>query len=343
MENLRDEMAYRLQLYLRIFLKRRHLFLAAVFAPLVFTILFVMIATPSYESTAVILPSEGATDVGVLGILAGVLGKSGSTVEGLPSSFLYVDILMSRAIMDGVLNAEYYDPNADDAEKKNLYQIMGFPHNQEAYENLLDKLSVKSDFETGIITLNVQASDPKLASRIANNFIISLDNFNKNIRLTQARKNLRYLERRLDDAYNEYQAVLDTLVQFQKANRGYPSISTPEVSAKAEELEMRKKTKQEIYRLLNEEFEMTKLTEAKTTPIVSVLDSASVPVEKSFPKKIPIFAFSLLFALFVLYILLFILEFKDPTSPEPQVSLEEFKDAFRDDFDSIRGVFRRTK
>ncbi len=343
MENLREEIAHRFNLYLRIFLKRRHLFLTAVFAPLIFTILFVMLATHSYESTAVLLPSEGATDVGVLGILAGVIGKSSSTYEGLPSSFLYVNILKSRAVMDGVLSAEYKDPKGDEDKKKDLYGVLGLPRNNEAYEKLLERTSVKSDFETGIITLTVQAPDPRLASRIVNNFIISLDNFNKNIRLTQARKNLRYLESRLDDAYNEYQAVLDTLVQFQKANRGYPAISTPEVSARAEELEMRKRTKQEIYRLLNEEYEMTKLTEAKTTPIVSVLDSASVPVESAFPKKIPIFAVSLLFALFILYVSLFILEFKDPTSPEPQVSWDEFIGTFKDDFDSLRGVFRRKK
>lgn len=342
MDTLRDDIYKRFNLYLRILLKRRNLFFAAVFAPLVFTILFVLIATPSYQSVAVLLPSDGATDVGVLGILVGVLGRSGSTTEGLPSSFLYVDILKSRAVLEEVLNSEYEDYKHSGTTRA-LYEILQLPRNDKGIQEFKEMLDIRSDFETGIITIKVSAPNPQLAARIANNIIISLDNFNKNVRQTQAKKNRAYLEMRLEDSYSEYQAVLDTFVQFQKANRGYPSIRSPEIEAQAEELEMRKKTKQEIYRLLNEELEMTKLTEAKTTPVVSVLDSASVPAEKAFPKKIPIFVISLIACLLVVFIWLFLLEVNDPTSAEPPVTWGEIRGAIRADYTGVKAVFRRKK
>jgi uncharacterized protein involved in exopolysaccharide biosynthesis len=301
-----------------------------------------MIATPSYQSVAVILPSDGATDVGVLGILVGVLGRSGSTTEGMPTSFLYVDILKSRTVLSNVLESEYEDYK-NPGTKKDLYKLLHLPRNDQGFQEFKELLDIRSDFETGIITIKASAPNPHLAARIADNMIISLDNFNKNVRQTQAKKNRDYLETRLEEAYIQYQAILDTFVQFQKANRGYPVIRSPELEAQAEELDMRKKTKQDIYRLLNEELEMTKLTEAKTTPVVSVLDSASVPAEKASPKKIPIFILSLIASLIILFIWLFILEVNNPTSAEPPVVWAEIHGALKTDYTDVKAVFRRKK
>lgn len=343
MDSIKNEIFKRFNLYLRILIRRRYIVYLAVFAPLVFTLVFTSIATSIYESEAILLPSEGSTDVGVLGILVGVLGKSGATSEGIPASFLYVDILKSRSILENVLSAEYEYYKNNKLVREDLYSILNLNRNYEGYESFKDKLTVKSDFETGIITVRAMAPGPKIAHQVVNNMIIELDNFNKNIRITRAKTNLEYLEKRIKDAYIEYQAIQDTFVEFQKSNRGYPAIRNPEVQARAEKLEIRKENKRKIYQALYEEYEMARLTKAKKTPIVSVLDSASVPVEKSYPKKIPTFLLSLIFALFIAFFWIMFLEANDPTAIEKTITWPEIVYPLKTDLNKLGAIFRRKR
>lgn len=342
MASIRDEIFTRFNHYLRIVLRRKYLFILAILAPLVFTLIYAAITPPGYVSTATLLPNAAGSDVGVFAMLVGAIGKtSGTTAEGLPASYLYDKILVSRTILRSVLNAEYsYYKNGKYIED-DLYSIMKFPRNNRAFAKMRDRLSIKSDFETGMITIKTTAHDPELAAQITNQMIISLDNFNKYIRVTTAKRNLKYLENRIEDAYKEYQAALDSFVEFQKSNRGYPSIGNPEVIAQAEELELRKNTKKQVYQILIEEYEMTKLTKEKTTPVVSVLDSASVPVDNEFPKKIPIFLVSLFTAFVILYFWILLLEASDPTPSGSPVTWKEIMNTFKNDFHRLGDIFRR--
>lgn len=65
------------------------------------------------------------------------------------------------------------------------------------------------------------------------------------------------------------------------------------------------KLKSEIYLLLQQQYEQAKLTEAKDTPTITILDYAKVPERPSFPKKKVFvllgFFFSLVFSVLVLF------------------------------------------
>ncbi|MEO0089167.1 MAG: Wzz/FepE/Etk N-terminal domain-containing protein [candidate division WOR-3 bacterium] len=65
------------------------------------------------------------------------------------------------------------------------------------------------------------------------------------------------------------------------------------------------KLKGEIYLLLQQQYEQAKLTEAKDTPTITILDYAKVPERYSFPKKkifiLVGFFFSLIFSILVLF------------------------------------------
>ncbi|MCS7249841.1 MAG: Wzz/FepE/Etk N-terminal domain-containing protein [candidate division WOR-3 bacterium] len=65
------------------------------------------------------------------------------------------------------------------------------------------------------------------------------------------------------------------------------------------------KLKSEIYVLLQQQYQQAKLTEAKDTPTITILDYAKVPERPSFPKKKIIvlggFFFSLIFSILVLF------------------------------------------
>ncbi len=88
------------------------------------------------------------------------------------------------------------------------------------------------------------------------------------------------------------------------------------------------KLKSEIYLLLQQQYEQAKLTEAKDTPTITILDYAKVPERYSFPKKkifvIVGFFFSLVFSILVL----FTKEYID--------SHQELKDFLSEAFDTFK-------
>uniref|UniRef100_A0A7V4E4R9 Tyrosine-protein kinase G-rich domain-containing protein n=1 Tax=candidate division WOR-3 bacterium TaxID=2052148 RepID=A0A7V4E4R9_UNCW3 len=65
------------------------------------------------------------------------------------------------------------------------------------------------------------------------------------------------------------------------------------------------KLKSEILLLLQQQYEQAKLTEAKDTPTITILDYAKIPERPSFPKKkifvISGFFFSLIFSILILF------------------------------------------
>jgi uncharacterized protein involved in exopolysaccharide biosynthesis len=86
----------------------------------------------------------------------------------------------------------------------------------------------------------------------------------------------------------------------------YPTIrSLPLLGAKYADYYRRAKIQETVYELLTEQYELAKVQEAKETPSVKILDTASVPEKKSFPPRLVImvlgtffvFGFSLVWVL----------------------------------------------
>src|SRR4029077_2431408 len=69
----------------------------------------------------------------------------------------------------------------------------------------------------------------------------------------------------------------------------YPTIqSLPLLGAKYGDYYRRAKIQETVYELLTEQYELAKVQEAKETPSVKILDTATVPEKKSFPPRLMI-------------------------------------------------------
>ncbi|MCK5833277.1 hypothetical protein KAH81_06355 [bacterium] len=340
---MHQEIGSRFSQYSRLLLRRRRLFYLVVVLPLIFTIVFTEIATPTFEAQGKLLPSSDSSNMGVIGILTGFFGSQGTqSQDGAPSSFLYVDILRSRAVIDKVIEEEvrFQDGHNKWREGK-LRELLGYKRGSLGVEDFLNSSNAKSDLENGIITLRVQAKDPYLAALLLNTWIEKLDEFNKHVRITQAGESIKYLEKRLVESNATLQAASDSLINFLEDNRGYPNASTPKVEASVRRLTNDRDIKEQVNSLLIQEYEMANLTKQKTTPVVSVLDYAKPPDEKAGPKRIPVFMASLIFALLILFLALSILEAKDPTPSDQFVYRDEVKAAIKMDWRDLKGIFRR--
>lgn len=341
--DLPKEMDSRFQQYTRLLIRRRRLFYLAIGLPLIFTILFTTISPPSFEAISRLLPTSEASSMGVVGILTGLFGSGGASYQdGAPGSFLYNDILQSRTVIESVLNEEIeFIDRKGKKHRGTIRELVGYGFGTEGVENFRGSNSVRMDLENGVITINSKAKDPNLVAIVVNTWVSKLDDFNKNVRITQAGENVSYLEYRLAESKKELDWMSDSLVTFLSSNRGYPSSTNPRIESIVRELNNQRDVKEQVYQLLSEEYEMAKLNKQKTTPVISILDKAVPPTKEAGPKRIPVFIFSFSFAMVILIISLTILESSDPTPSEMPVSWREIKDSLAVDSRALRNIFRR--
>ena len=336
------EMNSRFAQYSRLLLRRRRLFYLVVGLPLLFSILFTAIAPPSFKAVAQLLPTSDTSNMGVVGILTGLFGSRGAaSSDGAPSSFLYKDILNSQTVIESVLDdsVEYVDRKGKRRAGR-MRKLIDCGSGTKGVEDFRRSNSVKMDLENGVITISTTAEDPQLAALVANTWIDKLDDFNRNIRVTQASENLKYLEKRLAQSKAELEQSRDSLVAFLSANRSYPASTNPRVENIVRDLTKQRDVKEQIYQLLSQEYEMARLTKQKTTPVVSILDRAMPPNEKAGPKRTTVFLFSFAFALVIFIIALAILEASDPTPSDMPVEWREIKAAFAADLRAVGSIFR---
>lgn len=315
---------------------------AGVGFPLLFTLIFVSIATPSYEAKGRLLPTSDAANMGVMGVLSGIFGQGGfGSIDGAPSSFLYAEILNSNTVLTSVMETEYEFLDGSKLIKGDLYDIFNWPREYESIEKMKEKVLSKMNLENGLITISAEAPFPELAQLIVNTWIKELDEFNKNIRITQASENLIYLNKRIDETREELEIVTDSLITYLNTNRGYPETASPIVRSRVERLELNKQVKEDIFIVLSKECEMAKLNKRKTTPVVSILDTAVLPSEKSGPKKIPVFIISLFFSFIIIGISISILEARYPTADDSVITYREIIHSLKKDWRDVVSVFRR--
>ena len=328
--------------YSNIVLRRRRLFYAAILAPLVFTLIFTAMMPPSYVADGVILPTIDSSQMGFVGVISGLFGRSTpSGSDGAPSSFLYVDILKSDTIIKSVLTQKISYNDGDEEVSGTVAELLGFPSRNAAIEDFLDRAKARMNPENGIINISFTASHPELAAAVVNTWIEKLDKFNREVRVTQADQSVEYLEERLATVRRELEEVSDSLVEYLRANRGYPQVSSPEVGKNVRMLENRRDIKESMYELLKNQYEMARLNQQKETPVVSVLDPGIPVYEKAGPQRIPVFLASLLFVGIILAFALIMLEADDPTTAVTPAGPKEIKAALKEDYRELTGLFRR--
>ena len=165
-----------------------------------------------YESTATILaPDErGGRSLG----LASALAASGvaQAVPGLsmalltPQRDVFVSLLKSRTMGQDVV------------QRFDLQERFQAPFLSDAIRRLSGMTTVTSTKE-GVISVNVQDTDPQLAAEMANFYVTRLDQTITRFATTEASKQRVFIADRLTETERELRRAEETLRQFQETNK----------------------------------------------------------------------------------------------------------------------------
>ena len=243
---------------------------------------------PYYLSMTTILPETDRNKLASLGQLANLAEMAG-LVAGAPSmTKLYPSVLMSESVLRSVISKDYQTLRyAKHVNLIDYFDISG-DSGEERMEKMLKKLksltTINTDIKTGIVALSVEMPEPQLSADVANEFVLTMDNFIRHNQNTSASEQAKWVESRLDTVKEELRSRENDLKDFREQNRIIAN--SPALLLKQERLLREVEMKSAVLTELTKQYELAKIEEVKNISFVNVLDRAVPPVKKSSPNRI---------------------------------------------------------
>ena len=277
-----------------------------------------LLIPPGYTATTTFVPevrSPSRLPTGIAGI-AGQLGLS-FAAEPSQSPRFYAEILQSRELQERVLATRYPDPYPRPGARDSIRLLDVLrPGGRSAADSMargVKKLSrlitVTSDNQTTIVRLSVTLRSAKLAAAVANRFVEYLNQFNTLQRQSQARERREFTEARVAAADSELRRAEDAVKTFYERNRGWQQ--APELVFQEGRLRRQVEVAQEVFLTLKREYETARIEEVNDTPVITVIDPAAVPQERSRPRRLLFALLGLLFGATVAVFWAFAAEYTD--------------------------------
>jgi len=242
----------------------------------------------SFKSTAVLLPDTDKSKLASLGGISDLAALAGVNVNGEASLVkLYPAMIRSESVLKNVIYSRYKTKTYPDSV--NLIQFWDINENKPEREYEIALLTIRTalevtmDYRTSIVTLSIETREPQLSADILNNIISSVENNIRTKRNTNASEQRKWIDARLIEVKEYLVKAENTLKQFREKNR---SISgSPKLLLDEERLIREMQINSTMYVELKKQYELIRIEEIRTTPIINVLDYGRAAAKKEHPKK----------------------------------------------------------
>ncbi len=275
-----------------VLLKRWKLVVGLPLAVAFITAIFSLIVQPRYVARTSFVPESEASTLNLPGGLAGLASQFGVSLGagGASSPNFYAEVLESRTLRDQVLLARFADPRTrelgDSASFLDILEIEGESESERLEKGRAElggSVEIRVDNATNIVTLSAETETPKLSAAVANLFIDLLNRFNLEVRQSNAQTRRSFIEGRVTEAEAQLNAAEEELKTFLERNRQFQG--SPELTFQHDRLQRRVNLKQEVLTTLSRQYEEARIQEVNDTPVITVVDRAVPPDEKSSPKR----------------------------------------------------------
>lgn len=244
-----------------------------------------------YRSEARLLPvdAKGAGGLGNLAAAAAAFGVSVPGGEGTDANF--VDVVNSRWLREQLIRTEFqyhlqsWRFGADQPRKGTLYDYLDEKNMDRALKELRKVLTASRDLKSKIITISAETKSPELSQAIVQRAQQLLDEFNLQKTHTRGGEKAAFAEARLQEARRRQNEAETTLRRFLDVNRNYQTSADPGVRLEGNRLENEFRLRQQLVTTLALNREQALLEEKNDIPILNVLDSGNLPIDKSKPAR----------------------------------------------------------
>jgi len=255
------------------------------------TIIYVLfIAKPVYTSTSKIMSSSSSGGVSQAAGLAAQFGIAMPTGQS-ESKWVYPEIIKSRTLARSMLKRKF-DTNKF-GPQKSLLQILTYGNKAPetsldilevmAVDGFLEMIDISEDIKTAILTLSINASEPKLAAEINRVLIDELDTHQRKYNKAKTSDTKQFIEERIIDIEKELMVSEENLKVFMDRNRRIEN--SPALQLEQQRFGREVAVLTGVFTTLKQQLETTKIEEVKESDYVIVLDSPEVPLKRSKPNK----------------------------------------------------------
>lgn len=203
------------------------------------------------------------------------------------SSFNFLGTLKKYTIgLPSVIIEAFRNNKEDQAVKDSSMandHIYRLTHKENRIINgILDKLLLNLNNKDGYITISYTSNEPKVAAEVVLNTQQLLQKYITEFKLEKVRSNLEFVERSYDEAKQNFETKQAELARFRDANK---SLASAMARTQEEKLTSEYNLLLSVYTELAKQKEQAKIAVTETTPILTIIEPATVPVEKSGPKR----------------------------------------------------------
>ncbi|MEK9750146.1 MAG: GNVR domain-containing protein [Flavobacteriaceae bacterium] len=167
-----------------------------------------------------------------------------------------------------------------DFQKRGVYQISA--DDKSIFEKLNSKLILSLNEKEGFVTLSFSDEDKFVASQVAESAKELLQQRIINFKNQSAREVLIYTTKQYQENKTYYEALQDSIAIFKDQNL---NISSSLYQNRLDRLERELNIASSVLEQLASQVEQAKLQVNKDTPVFTIIEPATVPFERSAPKR----------------------------------------------------------
>lgn len=251
-----------------------------------------------YTATTKFFPPQGSQSAGsaLLSQIGGQLGALGGLAGGAlgiknPAD-MYIAFLQSRPVEERLIQKF-------DLQKKREHKFAADTRN---YLNEVVSIASGKD---GVITVEVDNEDPKLAADMANFYLDELKRIISSNAVTEAAQRRQFFETELKPARDK---LTDAQANFDR---------TPASSLRYLDAAREMKYREALWEVLVRQYESARLDEAKDAVYIQVVETAVAPEKKSKPKRALMVVMAGIFSGFIMVLWAFVNEAADKAKSAP--------------------------
>ena len=151
------------------------------------------------------------------------------------------------------------------------------------FAHLKETLSVVFDEKEGFVFLSYESDDPKIAAIVAQSATTLLQKKIISFRIQNALESLSFVAEQYDSKKVEFEQLQDSIARFKDKNL---NISSSLFQNELERLNSNFTIVSSVFQELAGQLEQAKLQVSKDTPIFTVIEPVSIPMDRSKPKRV---------------------------------------------------------
>jgi len=197
--------------YVALLVRHRWLLIRNVLLAAILGAIISFVLPKKYTATTTILPPTEESGSNLQSLLSDVAIPMMPLKTGHSTAELFVEILRSRSVREGVLNRKYVSKS----DTVTLFDIF----RTKSYETATGKLSKATCVlasNQGVISISVEMSTPQLAAQVANAFVAELDIVNQQKSTSRAKNSRLYIENQLRMTEQRLGQASQSLAEFQQ-------------------------------------------------------------------------------------------------------------------------------